>query len=540
MAQSQLTAAAGCGVILAAGVAAEVAWPRSTALLTAADYAVGLTFAVCGAWLMVVGRSWGWISMATAAGWFAGTAAAAASWLPPYLSDVAALGYRAFLLHLLTRAISQPPANCRRPVIAAGYLAVLLPAPADGLATAAMMAGLAVLAARAARRSPADRRPALTASAFSAAALALIWALAAAGVAAGAAADLANDLALVAAAVVLAAGWAREDWLRTAISSLVIELGPSPRPAGPISALLADALADPDLEVRYSVPGLGWLDERGQRVATPPDHRVGPGKVTRVAAPDGGEVVLVHGPAAAAAGQALPLAAASAAALALDSARIGAEVSQQARAVRESRRRLLTVADAERKALEARLQAAPVGRLRRVDENLAKLGDQAAQDIRSQLATALDDLTRLARGLYPGQLGARPLEKILKDLTAGMPIPVHVVAEGPLGCLAGTEQALAYFFCSECLANVARHAHATTATVHVGLDSGKLTISVLDDGQGGAEISSSRGLRGLADRVGVAGGLLTVQSPPGGPTSVRADVPVRSPLEPGPAAPHNF
>lgn len=532
MEKSQLTVAAGCAVILAAGAAAEIARPGPTALLTAADYAVGMAYAVCGAWLVAAGRPWGWVSTATAAGWFAGTAAAAAPWLAPYLSDVAALSYRGFLLHLLTDAVGQqPPTRYRRSAIVAGYLAVLLPAPMDGLATAAVMAGLAVLAARAARRSPVDLRRALAAIALSAAVLALIWSLAAAGVTAGGAAALINDLALVAIAVVLGAGWVRQDWLRAAVSSLVVELGPSSRPAAPVSALLADALADPELEVRYSVPGLGWFDERGLRVAVPPTESADPGNVTRVGTPGGGEVVLLHGPATTA-GPALSMAAARAAALALDNVRIGAEIRLQAGAVQESRRRLIAVADAERQALEARLQAGPVGRLRRVGDGLARLDDQAAQDIRGQLATALDDLARLARGLYPGQLGARPLDQVLKDLAAGMPAPVQVVAEGPLGRLTGTEQALVYFFCSECLTNVARHAHAATAIVHVQVTGDQLAMSVRDDGQGAATMSSSRGLRGLADRVGVAGGLLTVESPPGGPTCIRADVPLRSPLKP--------
>ena len=408
VAQGQLTAAAGCAVILAAGVAAEVAGPDPAAVTSVADLAVGAAFAGCGLWLVAAGRSWGWLGLATAAGWFAGTAAGAAPWLPAYLGNVAALGYRAFLLHLLACALGRQPASIYRPLILAGYLAVLLPVPADSLATAALMAGLAALAAVAARRAPADRRRAIAAVCLSAVALAVIWSLAAAGVTGGTGAELANDLALVAAAFVLAAGWARGGWLQGAINALVVELGPSQHPAAPVSALLANALADPELDVRYSVPGLGWFDENGLRVTAPSGEGAGP--LTRVATPDGGEVVLVHGPAAAA-GPALARAAATAAALAMESARLGAEVRQQADAVRESRRRLLAVADAERQALETRLRAGPVGRLRRVDEALAGIGDQTAHDIRGQVAIALDDLVRLARGLYPGALGTQPFQE---------------------------------------------------------------------------------------------------------------------------------
>jgi hypothetical protein len=389
-----------------------------------------------------------------------------------------------------------------------------------------VMAVLAAATARGARRAPADRRPVLAAAAVCATALAAVWSLAATGVAAGTGVQLGNDLALLAAAVVPVAGSIRGGWLHGAINALVVELGPLERSAAPVSALLAEALADPQLEVRYAVPGLGWFDERGVSVNAPPAYRsLDGGRVTRVGAPDGGEVALLHG-ATAAAGPALAQAAARAAALALDNARLGAEVRQQAAAVRESRRRLLTVADAERRALEARLRAGPAGRLQRVDQTLAGLADRAAAEIRDQLAVALDDLARLARGLFPGALAAYPIEDVLRGLADGMPIQVHLATSGPLEELPDEQRALAYFFCAECLANIARHARATRATVEVRFDGGHLAMSVLDDGQGGAILPGSRGLRGLADRVDVAGGRLTADSPRGGPTCIRADIPL--------------
>ena len=113
-----------------------------------------------------------------------------------------------------------------RLLIAGGYLAVLLPAPAAGLVTAALMAAVAAVAAQAARRAPADRRPVLAAGALSAAALAVVWSLAAAS-AAGEGLQLVNDLALLTAAAVLVAGSIRGGWLHGAINALVVELGPS-------------------------------------------------------------------------------------------------------------------------------------------------------------------------------------------------------------------------------------------------------------------------------------------------------------------------
>ena len=55
---------------------------------------------------------------------------------------------------------------------------------------------------------------------------------------------------------------------------------------------------------------------------------------------------------------------------------------------------------------------------------------------------------------------------------------------------------------------------------------GRLQVEVIDDGVGGAEPLAGHGLQGLADRVTLAGGRLTVTSPVGGPTAVVADVPL--------------
>ena len=137
MAQGQLIAASACAALLAGGAVAEIAAPGPTGLLTAADYAVGAGFAVAGAWLWSAERSLSLLSLAVAATWFAGTLATAVPGLPGYPADVAVLAYRGVLVHLFVRAISdQRPAALSRLLIAAGYLAVLLPVPTDSLASA--------------------------------------------------------------------------------------------------------------------------------------------------------------------------------------------------------------------------------------------------------------------------------------------------------------------------------------------------------------------------------------------------------------------
>ena len=262
------------------------------------------------------------------------------------------------------------------------YAAVLLPVPADGFVTAGLMAVLAVLAVLAVRRAAADRRPVVLAVALAAATLAAAWWLAASGTAGGDGLTLANDVALIVAAVAVVAGSLPQRWLPGAIHALVVDLGPSRHPELPVSDLLAGTLADPELEVRYAIPGRGWVDEQGRAVEPPPVAGPGNDRVTRVSAPGGGEVALIGGPTAES-GSALSRAAAIAAALALENARISAEVREQAEAVRESRKRLLAVADEERQALAARLRAGPGEQLQTVDQLLAGLdGESAVRDPR--------------------------------------------------------------------------------------------------------------------------------------------------------------
>ena len=85
---------------------------------------------------------------------------------------------------------------------------------------------------------------------------------------------------------------------------------------------------------------------------------------------------------------------------------------------------------------------------------------------------------------------------------------------------------LVYFVVAECLTNVAKHARATLVEVHVAVAAGRLMVQVTDNGSGGAEPSAGHGLQGLADRVTLAGGTLTLTSPGGGPTNVTAAVPL--------------
>ena len=83
-----------------------------------------------------------------------------------------------------------------------------------------------------------------------------------------------------------------------------------------------------------------------------------------------------------------------------------------------------------------------------------------------------------------------------------------------------------YYTVAEALTNVAKHAHATAATVGIAVDDGVVVVEVSDHGVGGAGGASGSGLRGLADRVEALGGRLRLESPPAGGTVLRAEIPI--------------
>ena len=88
-----------------------------------------------------------------------------------------------------------------------------------------------------------------------------------------------------------------------------------------------------------------------------------------------------------------------------------------------------------------------------------------------------------------------------------------------------TTAATAYFVASEALANVAKHAAATTAWIRASDGDGVLKVAVEDDGRGGVDPAGS-GLRGLQDRVSALGGTFTAAARPEGGTVVTASIPL--------------
>jgi signal transduction histidine kinase len=503
VAQGRLTGAA---LVLALGIAAEALAPAASPALTAADFLTGAAVGLGGAWLLDRTRLAARLAIATSVAWFAGTLSGSDIGALSTIGTACVLAYRGPLVHLLS---GEAKGWARRAVVVAAWAGGFLPVSAAGPVTSGAAALAAALLAADGRRAAADRRRALLSCAGCAAVLAALWLAAVLG-AAGTALALANDAAVIAAAAVsltAAAGM----WTRAAASALVVSLGRERHPGRPVTARLARALADPELELCYALPGLGWVDEQGRPVAAPGGNgRV----VTRAAAPGGGEVALVH---AGGADLRLAAAATAAAALALDSARLEAELRAGAAEVRASRRRLLATADGERRSLEARLNDRVLARLRRVDRLLASAPE------REELSRAVTELTALARGLHPPALERAALADALAELAARATVPVDLAVDLP-GEPPAEQRAAIWFICAEALANVGKHAGATRAGVRLRGDGDRVALEVTDDGRGGA--TAQRGLRGIADRVDALGGTLVLSSPPGGPTRLRAELPL--------------
>jgi signal transduction histidine kinase len=212
---------------------------------------------------------------------------------------------------------------------------------------------------------------------------------------------------------------------------------------------------------------------------------------------------------------------------------LDAALRERLEELRASRARLVEAGDAARRRLERDLHDGAQARLVAVsmllatarrraegDDGLAALLDQA----RDELQTSLTELRELARGIHPAVLTDRGLEPALEALVARTPVPVTVEVEA--GRVPPAVEAAAYFVVSEALQNVAKYAHATGATVSVRRARGRVVVDVVDDGVGGADATRGSGLRGLEDRVAALDGTITVASPGGRGTRLRAEIPL--------------
>jgi PAS domain S-box-containing protein len=206
--------------------------------------------------------------------------------------------------------------------------------------------------------------------------------------------------------------------------------------------------------------------------------------------------------------------------------------------VRASRARIVEAADEQRRRLVRDLHdGAQAGLVRVVlSLQLAIRGGGGAipadargllDDALADVNLAIADLRELAHGIHPAVLtrsGLVPAVQLLAD-RAPVPVAVDVIDERYVSSV----ESAAYFVAAEALTNVAKYAKASMARVSTMRTASHLVLMIEDDGVGGAQLSAGSGLAGLVDRVAAVDGTLTVESPPGSGTRVRAEIPLGVP-----------
>ena len=319
-----------------------------------------------------------------------------------------------------------------------------------------------------------------------------------------------------------------------ATRSTVVDLVGDLTDAAPtrVADAVGEALGDPSLSILVWSPAAGaYLDARGapteprapaQRTVTRIEHRGSP-----VAA-------LIHDSALLEDPGTLR-AICTVVALTLDNASLAEQLERQLEEVDASRARLVAAGDTERRRIERDLHDGAQQRLVSValslklaETRLVGVGDDATRAMLSRavadLAEALTELRDLARGIHPSILSELGLRAALESLADRTPVPVSLDVEIPAD-MPRVIEATAYFAASEALTNVVKHGEASQVVITGRVADGRLRLSIVDDGRGGADPSRGTGLGGISDRVHAVGGTFRVSSPSGGGTRFEVDLP---------------
>jgi signal transduction histidine kinase len=317
------------------------------------------------------------------------------------------------------------------------------------------------------------------------------------------------------------------------VGKLAVRLRSSALDATELEEALAWSVDDPTLRVAYWASQLGhYVDGRGSRL----DDLATGTRSTRVIEHDGHKVAtLVYDPTLDQAPGLIDAVAATAG-LALDNEGLRAELRGQLVDLQESRARLVTVEQAERQRLERNLHDGAQQRLLGIGLSLQLVRsqlDKKSPDVEEvldeaqvELREAIRELRHLARGLHPAVLTESGLRIALDALGTRAPFEVNIDYEAPESL--GTQiDAAAYYVVAESITNATKHANASRCRVIVKDFDGAASITVIDDGVGGADPTGS-GLTGLSDRVTAVGGVLRVHSPPDLGTSIVAEFPCES------------
>ena len=337
---------------------------------------------------------------------------------------------------------------------------------------------------------------------------------------------------LVLVPVVFLAGIWRTWVARAAVGDLLVDLGSMS--GRPLQAALAKALGDPTLTLAYWLPQFGsYADSKGRRLELPADDG---DRLLAVVEQDGERVAAIVYDASLAEERKLLDAVVAAAGIALKNERLTAELRARVGELSASRARIVGAGDEERRKLERNLHDGAQQRLVALGMQLRLLAPRIRSDpeaaealvatAAAELATSVDELRELAHGIHPAVLG-HGLTVALESLAARSTVSTAVSVD-LLERLPEVVEVAAYFVASEALANIAKHAQATTVKINVSRGTKGALVEIADDGVGGADDAGGSGLRGLADRVEALGGQLRISSPLGAGTTVTAVIPCAS------------
>jgi signal transduction histidine kinase len=207
---------------------------------------------------------------------------------------------------------------------------------------------------------------------------------------------------------------------------------------------------------------------------------------------------------------------------------------QRVSALSSQRSEILDAVASERRRIERNLHDGVQQQLVAIGLDLGMAEQQIDRDpararelignARSKVQGSIGELRQLGRGLHPAILEDRGIDAALSAVVSGSSIPISVQVDPDLDLSTDVAETV-YFVANEAVANVLKHAGARVASVHVVKVAANVRVTIHDDGVGGVDPTKGTGIAGIRARVNAVDGTLTVTSPPGGPTTLIAEIP---------------
>jgi signal transduction histidine kinase len=227
--------------------------------------------------------------------------------------------------------------------------------------------------------------------------------------------------------------------------------------------------------------------------------------------------------------------------LAVARLRLAADAAAQAEELAVSRRRLVEAGAQQRTRFAVDVREGPDADLGRASDLLVSAEGAATGEVADLLRAATKELAGVRADLATvvgsdaGRVVAEgDLESALTRLAersgAGADLRLRDCPAVP-----GDVATAAWFCASEAIANALKHAGGARIWLAAGHRDGRLVLDVRDDGPGGAD-DAGAGVIGLRERAAALGGVVRIESPRGGGTHVRVELPtVQSTLRQGAA-----